>query len=546
MRNQRLLSLLTLLLIGSMLIAACGAPAEPAPAPAAPAVEEPAPAEAPAEEAAPTEAPAEAPAEEAAPTEAPAEEPTAAPETEATLTPEEQAAQASAAAAEAVAAAEAAGKTPIRWFIGLGSGTSPDQVEAQLKVVDEFNASQDEIELVAEITVYESARDTLATQIASGAGPDIVGPVGWGGSNAFYGQWLDLAPYIEESGFDTTIFDPALVDSYQTEEGQVGLPFAVYPSAVYYVPEYFDEVGLEYPPQNYGDKYVLDGEEVDWTWEVFTEVAKRLTIDINGFNSTEEGFDPTQIVQVGFSPQWQTHPNYFGAYVAGSADIVDGEEKGSYAVNMPENWKEALRWAYDGMYGEQPFMATGPMSGAPEFGNGNLFNMGKAAMAVTPLWYTCCLADFAAAGLEFQAGILPLGADGVVNGRVDADTFRIWKGTKHPAEAFAVLSYLITDGGDILLPTYGALPAIPEKQDPFFEAKSAQYPFVTPETWEVFKAGLSYPDAPSAEQWQPNWNEAWARQQTLWDLIQNTPPDQLDFDAEWQKMIDDLNVIYNK
>ncbi len=69
---------------------------------------------------------------------------------------------------------------------------------------------------------------------------------------------------------------------------------------------------------------------------------------------------------------------------------------------------------------------------------------------------------------------------------------------------------------------------------------------MTPETWEVFKAGLSYPDAPSAEQWQPNWNEAWARQQTLWDLIQNTPPDQLDFDAEWQKMIDDLNVIYNK
>lgn len=539
MLSKRLFSLLALVLIASMLLAACAAPAEPAPAPAAPAPAEPV----------ATEAPAPAPAEPVA-TEAPAaaEEPTAVPEPEpeATLTAEEQAAIASAAAAEAVKAAEAAGKIPVRWFVGLGTGTSPDQVAVQQEVVDNFNASQDKIQLVLEIVPYDAGRDTLATQIASGAGPDIVGPVGWGGSNAFYGQWLDLTQYIEESGFDTTIFDPALVDSYQTEEGQVGLPFAVFPAAVYFVPEYFDEVGLEYPPQNYGDKYMLDGEEVDWNWETFTEVAKRLTIDVNGYNSTEEGFDPTKIVQVGYSPQWQTHPNYFGAYIAGSADIVDGDAKGSYSVNMPENWKEALRWAYDGMYGEQPWMATGPMSGSPEFGNGNLFNSGKAAMAVTPLWYTCCLADFKAAGLEFQAGILPSDADGNVHGRVDADTFRVWKGTKHPAEAFAVLSYLITDGGDKLLPIYGALPAIPEKQEPFFAQKSQDYPFVTPETWEVFKAGLSFPDAPSAEQWMPNWNEAFARGNTLWDLLQNTAPGQIDFDAEWQKFVDDLNVIFNK
>lgn len=536
---KRLVSLLALVVIASMLLAACGGAAQPAPAPAPAATEAPA-----AQEPAATEAPAaeEPAAEEPAATEAPAEEPAP----EATLTAEEQAAQAGAAAAEAVKAAEAAGKTPIRWFVGVGTGTSPDQVAIQEEVVNDFNASQDKIQLVLEIVPYDAGRDTLATQIASGAGPDIIGPVGWGGSNAFYGQWLDLTEQIEASGFDTTIFDPALVDSYQTEEGQVGLPFAVFPSATYFVPEYFDEVGLEYPPQNYGDKYILDGEEVDWTWETFTEVAKRLTIDVNGFNSTEEGFDPTQIVQVGYSPQWQTHPNYFGVFHAGSDFIVEGTEKGSFSVNLPEGWMEAVQWAYDGMYGAQPYMATGPMSNSPEFGNGNLFNMGKAAMAVTPLWYTCCLADFVNAGLEFQAGVLPSDADGQVHGRVDADTFRIWKGTKHPAEAFEVLSYLITTGGDKLLPIYGALPAIPEKQAPFFEAKSEQYPFVTPETWEVFKAGLSYPDAPSAEQWMPNWNEAFARGDTLWDLLQNTPPSQLTFDNEWQKYLDDLNVIFNK
>lgn len=436
-------------------------------------------------------------------------------------------------------------RVQIRWFVGLGTGTDPAQIEVQEQVVADFNASQDGIELVLEVVPFDSARDALSTQIASGNGPDIIGPVGWGGSNAFYGQWLDLTPYIEATGFDTSVFDPALVDFYQTEEGQVGLPFAVFPAAVYYQPAMFDEVGLEYPPANYGDAYTLDGAEVEWNWETFTEVARRLTLDVNGFNSMEEGFDREQIAQVGYSPQWQTHVHYMASYYAGAATVYSGEE-GSYAYTPPDSWKGAMEWFYDGIWGEQPFMANGALSGAAEFGNGNLFNSGKAAMAITPIWYTCCLGGFRDAGLEFQAGALPVGADGSPHGRVDADTFRIWVGTEHPEEAFTVLAYLLTTGADTLLPTYGAMPAVASKTQAFFDVKSADYPFVTPETWAAFAAGLAYPDTPSAEQFQPNWNEAWARQQTFFDLLLNTPPEDLDFDAEWDKLIEDVNAIYNK
>jgi multiple sugar transport system substrate-binding protein len=437
-------------------------------------------------------------------------------------------------------------KTQIRWFVGLGTGTNPEQVAAQEEVAEDFNASQDEIELVLEIVPYEAARDALSTQIASGNGPDIIGPVGWGGSNDFYGQWLDLTPFIESTGFDTSVFDPALVEFYQTEEGQVGLPFAVFPAAIYYVPAYFDEVGLAYPPSTYGEQYELDGEMVDWNWDTLTIVAKRLTLDVNGLNSTEEGFDPSQIVQVGFAFQWQTHPYFIGSYVAGAADIVEGDAPGEYSVAIPDSWKEANRWYYEAMWGDQPFTATGPLAAAPEFGNGNLFNTGKAAMGASPLWYTCCLNEFRDAGLEFQAGAMPTDADGNVHSRVDADTFRIWKGTDNPEAAFTVLSYLLTTGADKLLPVYGAMPAVAEKTEAFFDSKTEQYPFVTPETWAVFQAGLAYPDAPSAEQWQPSSTEAWARAQSFFDLMQNTSPDEFDFDAEWQTFIDDLTVIYNQ
>ena len=507
--------LLAILLAASMVLVACGgaAPAEE------PAVEESAQEEAVVEEPAAEEPVAEEPVAEEPVEEAAAEEP---------------------------AAEEAMGdKVQIRWFVGLGTGTNAEQIATQEEVVADFNASQDEIELLLEIVPNESAVDTLATQIASGNGPDVIGPVGWTGSNSFYGQWLDIGPLVEASGFDTSVFDPALVDSYQTEEGQVGLPFAVFPAAVYYQPAMFDEVGLAYPPQNYGDQYELDGEMVDWNWDTFREVARRMTIDVNGLNSMEDGFDREQILQVGYEPNWQTNVNYFGSYRAGAGNVYEGEE-GNYTYTAPDGWKEAMAWMYDAIWGDQPFVATGALAGTPEFGGGNVFNSGRAAMAITPLWYTCCLGEFRDAGLEFQAGILPLGDDGEYHGRVDADTFRIWSGTEHPEEAYAVLEYLVTEGGNKLLPQYGALPAIAEQREPFFEAKSADYPFVTPETWAVFEAGLAYPDAPSAEQYQPNYSEAWNRQVSFFDLVRNTPPDAMDFDAEWDQMVEDIEAIYNR
>ena len=154
----------------------------------------------------------------------------------------------------AVAPTAKPGAVDVRWFVGMGTGTDPVQVRAELEVVNQFNAKQDTINLILEIVPYDSAKDVLSTQIASGNGPDIIGPVGWGGSNAFYGQWLDISSQMTASGFDTSIFNPALVSMYETSEGQVGLPFAVYPSVVFYNTKLFDEAGLAYPPATYGDK----------------------------------------------------------------------------------------------------------------------------------------------------------------------------------------------------------------------------------------------------------------------------------------------------
>jgi multiple sugar transport system substrate-binding protein len=433
------------------------------------------------------------------------------------------------------------GKVQVRWYIGLGTGTDPVQVRAEQEVVNNFNRSQDKIELVMEIVPFDSAKDVLSTQIASGNGPDIIGPVGWGGSNAFHGQWLDLAPFIECSGYDTSQFNPALVDMYETSEGQEGLPFAVYPSMLFYRRDLFDEAGMNYPPESYGENYVMpDGTELEWNWDTLREVARLLTIDYGGRNATESGFNRDSVMQYGFTWQWQNHPNLWGSYWAGGSMVADD----GITAQAPDVWVAAWKWTYDGIWGTQPFMANAAVEGGQEYGSGNPFDSGRIAMIVQPLWFTCCIGNVR----DWDAAAIP-SYNGAVGGRIDADTFRIWKGTKHPLAAFNAMTYLVGEGVDILIigsedmqAAYGALPARIANQDAWQAAKEQQFPWVR--NWNVVLAGLDYPDVPSAEAYMPNYNEAWTRGNTFANLLRNTGG--LNLNKEIQTYLADLNVIFSK
>ena len=454
-------------------------------------------------------------------------------------------------AAPATAAPVPAGKVLIRWYCCVGTGDQPQQMTIENQVAADFNKAQDKIFLAFEVTPNASARDVLATEIASGAGPDIVGPVGWVGSNSFAGQWLDIAPYLKSSGYDTSKFEPALVKMYETEQGTVGLPFAVYPSAIYYNTGLFTEAGLNPLPAKYGDQYKMpDGSMVDWNWDAVTKVAKMLTIDSAGKYSGQAGFDKTKIVQYGFTFQWEGHMEYWGAFMSnGGQMLVPGGSQGSYAAKIPDLWKKAYKWIYDGMWGDEPYIPTGTVEGSADFNNGNSFASGKMGMADMPSWYLCCVADFEKAGGKFEFGALPISLDGKVAGRVDADTFRIWKGTKHPAEAFTVLAYLIDSGINPLVvgtpkvpPAYGAIPSNSNLRGPWITAAKAAHPSV--KNWDLLLAGLNYPDVPSGEAFQPNMNESWARTATFTTLLQTTKG--LDLAKEEATLESDLTLIYNK
>ncbi len=431
-----------------------------------------------------------------------------------------------------VAPTAAQDKTVVNWFVGLGTGTQPNQIDVQNKVVADFNASQDAIELKINIAASNQvAPDALSTLIAAGTAPDIIGPVGFDGSNQFAGQWLDLQPYVDKAKYDLGQFPDNLVNLYQAgDQGLLGIPFAVYPGMIFYNADLFDEADLAYPPAKFGDKYMLDGKEVDWSWDTLATIAKILTVDANGNDATSADFDPAKIVQFGFNHQWGTQRADFSTF--GGAPVID-EATGK--VLIPDNWRAEAQWVYNGIWKDH-FIPTATYD-ASDLLKPSAFASGKVAMSRVPFWYTCCLGDLKS---NWDLAVVP-SYNGTFYAPADADTFRIYKGTKNPDAAFTVLQYLLGEGAGDLLAAYGAYPARPDLQAAAIAKQAETYPSV--KNWDAVAPSLEYATVPHHESYYPNYSKGQQRFNDFRTLMYGDTGESMDVNAELDKLQSDLQTI---
>jgi len=427
-------------------------------------------------------------------------------------------------------------KTKIVWFVGLGSGTNDQQIAAENQVVKDFNASQDKIELEIQIAAsYETAVDTLKTQIAAGNPPDIVGPVGVGNSNTFEDQWMDLKPMIEKAKLDLSSFDPALLDLYKTLNGGFSaIPFGVFPVITYYNTELFDQAGLKYPPHKFDEQYEMpDGTKVDWNYETLGKVAKLLTIDKDGNDATSDKFDASNTVQYGLNFQYALIRLML-------TDIQPQQLYDGKTIKISEGWRKATQWLQDALWKDH--FLVNDTADASTLMQPNAFASGHVAMSITPLWFTCCMKDVADK-LKWDMGVIPQGLDGKYNVPVDADTFRMFKGTKHPEEAFQVLSYLLGEGVPKLAPVYGAFPARPEYQKAYLDAQNETYKQGV--DWDVAIESLKHavPSNMHHESNFPNWGQGQDRFSQFKALLFGDTGKDANVNAELDKLEKDLNSI---
>ena len=423
----------------------------------------------------------------------------------------------------------------VRWFIGIGSGGKPEQIAAEQKFATDFNAAQKDIYLSVEIYDNSVAASTLQLQIASGNPPDIIGPVGVEGLNIFIDNLLDLKPLIDSQKFDMTKFNPALIDFFKmgSEGKTIGVPYATYPSFIYYNKKLFDEAKLPYPPTKVGDLY----EGKPWDMEAVRQLGMKLTVDKNGNDATSAEFDPKNIVQWGYDMQWADDRADSEATPFGASSVVSADGK---TAQITDQFKAGLHWFNDGVWKDH-FIPTYPQIQSDLLAKGNPFQSGNLAMAETHSWYMCCINPAAPAKPSFSWGVAVAPAyNGTTTAKLHADTFSILDTTKSPEKAFTALSKLVASPE--LLVNYGAFPADPALQQQFFDTTQKNYPDSKID-WSVPQAMLGYVDKPNHQAWMPDYQKSRTALKAIWNKYRTT--EGLDVDAELATLQKNLQGIFD-
>jgi multiple sugar transport system substrate-binding protein len=422
----------------------------------------------------------------------------------------------------------------IEWYVGLGTGENEEQIPAEEAVVAAFNADHPGIHLTLTVVDNTEAADTLATRIAAGDAPDIIGPIGIRGLQSFGDQLLDLAPFIESSGVDLSEIDQSLIDVYNVDGKQIGIPMAVYSSFIYYNKSLFDEAELPYPPHEVGEQY----EGQDWTWETVRELAMKLTVDAGGNDATSSAFDPENIEIFGLDAQFTENDARAWSTIFGGSGSVLADD--GTTAQWPDNWREGLQFFYDGIWVDH-FIPNGTY--VQGLADGNTFQSGQVAMDIVHQWYTCCVypGEGAPAVTDWDIAVLPEGPDGTITSKLHADTIGIMDSTENPDAAFEALTFL-TQSPE-LIQTWGAMPAIESQRADFFAGLEERFAPLEID-WNVSTLMLQYPDNPSHEAFMPNFQEADSANKDLGSRMWNTPG--LDLDAELDGHVELLQGIFEE
>lgn len=288
------------------------------------------------------------------------------------------------------------GKVKLRfatWDVG-------DDVDLQQEMIDKFNETHENIEVVLE--AYGSEYDT---KITAGMGakdaPDIM--YMWN-----YPQYKDalepLDSYIEKEGAEyKDNFYEALWNYNSAGDQILGLPVGYTTHVVYYNKALFDEAGVEYP-------------QADWTWKDLQESAKKIT------NKESK--------VTGFAFSGKPDPYDFEMFLWGNnAAYVD--EEGNLKGNLDSKESVEVFEMFQNMAKEGYAIPT-EGSGATEM------KSGKVAMFVYGAWGLNPLTE---AGIDYGVVELPKFDNGQSASILSSSGISISKNSKHKEEAFEFIKF---------------------------------------------------------------------------------------------------------
>jgi multiple sugar transport system substrate-binding protein len=382
-------------------------------------------------------------------------------------------------------------KKKVVIFIGMGTGTDPDQIAAQEDLQARFNSTHDDIEVEFMIVPNDEAVERFLAMQTGGNPPQLVGPNGISTVAQFYESWLDVTPFIDADALDTSDFFGPAVELNTYPDKVVGLPLGLFPSFIFYNADMFDAAGLEYPPADYDD--------TSWTYDKLREVAIQLTLDENGNNATSPDFDPENIVQWGFDDAWTDGRGLLTRWGAPSIGRPMTEDYKTATANA-EEWVYGLDWFNKGVW-EDRFIPDATIQAERDSSGVDPFGSNQVAMFYSHTWFM----PEGLVDLPFGHGIAaaPFNQQGERIARIHADTFTIPKTAENQEEAWEVLKWLTAPEQivDVCL-VYGCIPARKSVEAAYTEQLAERYPGLD---YDVIFKSIDYLDDPNHESFVPEW-----------------------------------------
>ncbi len=239
--------------------------------------------------------------------------------------------------------------------------------EENLDTIAEAFTAETGITVQIQTLPYDDYFTALQTSVAGGTASD-----------AFELNYENFITYAANGvlapleGVDAGVFTPSLLEAYQYEGVQYGLPESFSNVVLYYNTDLFDAAGVDYPT-------------AEWTWAEEKAAAEQLT-------DTEAGvwgdYQPISFHE-------------FYKVLAQSGGEFFTEDGSAAAFNSPEGI-EAATWLVEKSGAVMPTEADGV--GTPDFDT-NLFKEGKLAMWHTGIWMFGALAD--TEGLNYDIAVEP-------------------------------------------------------------------------------------------------------------------------------------------
>lgn len=305
------------------------------------------------------------------------------------------------------------GKTTLDFWSFWGSGARQEVIE---EIIDDFNASQDKIEVKYSYQPWGDIWTKSLSSITAGNPPDvIVQDINSVAQRAEAQQATNLSEYIEEGFSDE--FYPQLWDTVEYEGDAYAVPFNTDTQVIFYNKTLFREAGIS-------------EEQLPQTWEELETVARKLDVK-NG-----DDFE-----RIGFYPLWNLGAD---VWALNADDGVSWFDKDENVKIDTDNKVEALEWILDWQeyYGQDTINRL-----EAEFGSGvaDPFISGLVAMRAQNINYYSSLAENAPDDFEFGVIQIPEKESGSGHWSWGGGfVLEVPYGAKDPEASYEFIKYLST------------------------------------------------------------------------------------------------------